>query len=145
VIWPFKKTTMNKMPTLKFVRAIAFGVLLAGAAISVGLVLHAGRNNQSVLLGLLFVAWVLSPFLALLAANLISRRWPIAPRVTLYTMMVVLPVFSLVFYSGFWSPPGAKPAFVFLIVPLVSWLLTLMVVPLVLSRSKRRSQSRGDK
>jgi hypothetical protein len=133
---------MKKMPTLSLVRAIAIGVMLAGAAISVGLVLHAGRKNASVLLVLLFVAWSLSPYLALFVANLISRRWPVAPRATLYTLMVLLTVFSLILYSGFWSPPGVKPAFIFLVVPLVSWLLLVLIIPLVLSLSRRRPQSR---
>lgn len=111
--------------------------VLVGAMGSLGLMLHAGRNNPSVLLILLFVIWVLSPFLALLVANVISKRWSAYSRSILYWLMLVLTIGSLVSYSGVLSPPGTKPAFVFLVVPLISWLLMVLVIPIAAFLSRK--------
>ena len=119
---------------------MAVVVALGGAGISLGLMLHAGRNNKSVLLVVLFVVWVLSPFLALMVANAVSKRWLVLTRITLYSLMLVLTPGSLVCYSGLWSPPGTKPAFVFLVVPLISWLLIVIVIPIAASRSRKLSR-----
>jgi hypothetical protein len=119
---------------------MAVVVVLAGAGISLGLMLHAGRNNKSVLLLVLFAVWVLSPFLALVVAYVVSKRWLVLTRVTLYTLMLVLTFSSLACYSGLLSPPGTKPAFVFLVVPLITWLLIAIVIPIAASRSRRPSR-----
>lgn len=110
----------GKIRSLSLLRTIALTMELAGAAGSLGLTLHAGRHNDSVLLIILFAAWVLSPFVALLVADMVSKHWPVLTRVTLYCLMLVLALGSLVSYSAVLSPPGAKPAFVFLVVPLIS-------------------------
>ena len=114
---------MKKNLTFSLLRAIAVVVVLAGAGTSLALTLHAGRNNKSVLLPALFFIWVLSPFIALMVAIAVSERWPALARAALYSFMIVLTLSSLVCYSGLLSPKGTKPAFVFLIVPLISWLV----------------------
>jgi hypothetical protein len=129
---------MKKTPNLGFLRTVALVVLLVGAGGSLDLTLQAGRNNHSVLLRVLFACWVLSPFIALLVANLISIRWSLLTRRALYFLMLVLTLGSLACYSGALSPPGTKPAFVFLIVPLISWLLLATVLPIAASRSRKR-------
>jgi hypothetical protein len=116
---------------------MALIAMLAGAGGSLSLMLLTGRNNDSVLLLVLFVTWVLSPFIALLVAIVVSKRWSVLTRVTLYSLMFVLTPGSLVSYSGTLSPPGAKPAFVFLVVPLISWLLIAIVIPITASLSRR--------
>ena len=121
---------------------MALVVLLAGAGGSLGLMLYAGRNNDSVLLLVLFATWVLSPFIALVAANVVSERWPVLTRVTLYCLILFLTLGSLVSYSGALSPSGTKPAFVFLIVPLISWLLMAIVIPIAASLSRMLSRRR---
>jgi hypothetical protein len=131
---------MKKIPALKHFRTIALIVVLAGAAGSLGLVLHTGRNNNSVLLLSLFVAWVLSPFIVLLVINAIAKRWPAFTRATHYCLMLVVAFGSLISYSGVLSPPGTKPAFVFLVVPLVSWLLMVIVIPMAALLSRRLSR-----
>ena len=131
---------MKKILTLSLLRTMAVVVVLAGAGISLGLMLHAGRNNKSVLLIVLFVIWVLSPFIALLVANVVSKRWSDLTRMTLYSLMLFLTLGSLVSYSGVLSPPGTKPAFVFLVVPLISWLLMAIVIPITASLSRRLSR-----
>ncbi len=105
-------------------------VVLVGAAGSLGLMFNAGRNQKSILLIALFTIWVLSPFIALLVANVISKHWSILTRMTLYFLMLFITLGSLISYSGALSPPGTKPAFKFLIVPLISWLLLVTVIPI---------------
>ena len=123
--------------------AAALIAVLAGAVGSVGLMLHAGRNNPSRLLLVLFALWVLSPFLALVLANMVSKRWSVLTRATLYTVMLVLAVGSLVIYGVVaLGPPRPKTAFVFVVVPPASWLLIAIAVPiaaLISGRQSRRS------
>jgi hypothetical protein len=120
-------------------RTIAVVVVLAGAVGSLALTLYTGRNNKSFLLIVLFFIWILSPFLALLVANVFAKRWSDLFRMILYSLMIILPLGSLVAYSGVLSPIGAKPAGVFLIVPLVSWLLIVIVILLAAIMARRLS------
>ena len=114
---------------------------LAGAVGSVGLMLHAGRNNPSRLLLVLFALWVLSPFLALVLADVASKRWSVLTRATLYTVMLVLAVGSLVAYGDVaLGPPRSKPAFVFVVVPPASWLLIGIVLSIAALVSGRPSR-----
>ena len=109
---------------------MALIVMLVGAIGSLGFMFYAGRNQNSVILIALFTTWVLSPFVGLLIANKTSKRWTVLPRVTLYLLMIVLTLGSLISYSGAFSPPGTKPAFKFLVFPLISWLLIGTVIPM---------------
>lgn len=117
-------------------RTIALVVVLAGAVGSLGLVLNAGRNTP-VLLLVLFVGWVLSPFMALLVANRVSKRWSVPTRATIYCLMLVVTLGSLVGYSGAFNSPDTKPAFIFLVVPLISWLLMVTVIPITRRLSRK--------
>ncbi len=130
-------TAMEKNPTLKHIQKIAFMVILAGGVISISLVIHAGSQNDSILLKLLFAGWVISPFIALVVADLISAKWPFPILLFLYILVVVLIAGSLLAYSRILFPAGTRPAFVFLIVPLISWLLIGVFVILTFIRSQK--------
>ena len=121
--------------SIKVLRTFAIIAVLLGAAGSLGFTLYTGRNNSSVLLILLFCAWVLSPFMALLVVDFISKRWTDRNRVRLYGLMLVVAVVSLIGYSGLMLP-RAKPAFVFLMIPLASWVL-LAIMVMVGRRSRK--------
>jgi hypothetical protein len=108
---------------IRLFHKIAVLTVLAGGGGSLGFMLYTGRHNDSVVLKLLFAGWVLSPFIALLLVNAVAQRWSLIKRLTHYSLMLLITVGSLVIYSGVWSPPAAKPAFVFLVVPLISWML----------------------
>ena len=126
---------------LRPLRAVAMILAVAGAAGSVGLMLRAGHRNGSRLLLTLFAIWVLSPFIALLVANLISKQWSVFTRATLYSLMLVLTLGSLAIYADVaFGPPRAKTAFAFVVVPPASWLLIAMVVPIAAFLSGRRSR-----
>jgi len=129
---------MKNILSLNLARTTALIITLTGAFGSLGFVLNAGRNNSSVLLVTLFVIWTLSPFLALLIANSVSKSWSVLMRSLLYVLMIVLSVGSVVAYSGLLSFPNMKPAFLYLFVPLVSWLLILTVIPIAVFQSRRQ-------
>jgi len=114
---------------------------VAGAVGSVGLMLRAGHNDDSRILLALFAIWVLSPFVALFLANMISKRWSVLTRAALHGVMLILTVGSLAIYGNMVStPPGSKLAVPFLVVPLGSWLVITIVIPMaaVLSRGLSR-------
>jgi hypothetical protein len=112
-----------------FLRNVASIVVVAGAAGSVGLTLFVGHRNPSRVLLLLFALWVLSPFMALAYAGKVARAWSTPIKTTLHVLILVLSVGSLAIYGHVAvGPPRATPAFLFLAVPLVSWLLITLVV-----------------
>jgi hypothetical protein len=125
---------------LGLLRIMALIAVVAGALGSVGLILWVGHRNPSrVLLGL-FAVWDLSPFIALILADIVSKRWSVVTRATLYGVMLIVTLSSLAFYGDVvWRPPP-QPAFVFLVVPLGSWLLITLVVPIAALISRRLSR-----
>ena len=126
---------------LGILHSAALIAVLAGAVGSVGLMLHAGHRNPSRLLLVLFALWVLSPFIALVLANMVSKRWSVLTRATLYTVMLVLTVGSLAIYGDVaLGPPRPKAAFVFVVVPPASWLLIGIVLPIAALISGRPSR-----
>ena len=124
---------------LGLLRAVALIAVVTGAVGSVGLMLRAGRNTPRLLL-VLFVIWVLSPFVALAWANMVSRLWSVLTRATLYCVTLVITLGSLAIYGDVVLPPAGSPrAFVFVVVPPGSWLLMAIVVPIAALISRRRS------
>ena len=126
---------------LRLLHTVALTAAVAGAGGSVGLMLWVGRRNPSRILLVLFAIWVLSPFLALALADIVSKRWSPLTRATLHGVMLILTLGSLALYGDVaLRPPRATPAFVFLVVPLASWLLMANVVPMAALASGRRSR-----
>ena len=124
-------------------RAAALIAVLVGAGGSVGLMLRAGHRSPRLLL-VLFAIWVLSPFMALVLANVVLKRWSVLTRATLYSVTLVLTLGSLAIYGDdALRHRRAQAAFVFVVVPLVSWLLIAIVVPIAAFISGRLSR-RGD-
>jgi hypothetical protein len=109
-------------------RTIALTSVFAGAVGSLGFTLYTGRHNASFLLILLFTTWVLSPFIGLLVADIFYKRKSNLTHMRLYYLMLASSILSLISYSGVLSPSDAKPAGVFLIVPLISWLLLILML-----------------
>jgi len=125
-------------------RAVVFIAVAAGAAGSLVFMLRAGQHTPRLLL-VLFVIWVLSPFAALLWANIVSKRWSVVTRVTLYCVTLVITLSSLAIYSEIIlvRPPGSANAFLFVAVPPASWVFMMLVVPtaaLISGRLSRRGE-----
>jgi uncharacterized membrane protein YhaH (DUF805 family) len=118
----------------ELLRKTALAIALAGALLSLIFVLHAGRHNKSIILPLLFVFWVLSPFATLVAANVGKRRLRTG-HATLYWLTIVIAVVSAVGYSGVLSSPGANLTPLFLLLPL----LTLIVIAIFILVTKSKS------
>ena len=128
---------------LGLLRAAARIAVLAGAAGSLGLMLRAGQRTPRFLL-LIFVVWVLSPFVALGWADGVSKRWPVLTRAALYGVMLVVTLGSLAIYGDdALGHRRAQAAFVYVVVPPASWLLIAIVVPIAAFISGRLSR-RGD-
>ena len=126
--------------SLRMLRAAGMVALLAGAVGSVGFVFYYGQRNPSRLLIVLFAVWVLSPFVALLAVDAKSTRWPPRTRATLYGVMLVIAVGSLATYANAaLGPPRAQGAFAFVIVPPLSWLLSGIAISIALFARGRHS------
>ena len=128
---------------LGLLHAVALTAVVVGALGSVGLMLWVGHRNPSLLLLGLFVIWVLSPFMALLLANMVSKRWSVITRATLYGVMLILTLISLAFYGDIIWRPRPQPAFMFLVVPFGSWLLMTIVVSIAALISSRLSSRRA--
>lgn len=111
-----------------YLRTFAWIVMLLGIIGSLYFMFNTGRNQNSIVLIALFTAWLLSPFAGLFVATKISARWPLAVRSSIYWLMIGLTFASLVAYSGVLMPTGTKPAFIFLVAPLASWIIILIVI-----------------
>ena len=110
---------------------LSIGALVALSVSSISslyFMFNVGRNQKSILLLLLFTGWVLSPFVGLVIANTISKPWLVLARKPIYKLMVILSIASFIAYSGILSPTNLKPAFMFLIVPLASWVIILIFI-----------------
>ena len=129
---------------LRRLRAAALIAVLVGAGGSVGLMLRAGRSTDERLLVVLIAIWVLAPFAALVLAHVVATRWSVPTRATLYCLMLVLALGSLVIYVGdAFGRSEAEGAAVFVGVPLASWLLIALVLPIaafISGRLSRRGQ-----
>ena len=114
--------------------------VLAGAAVSVGLLLRATSRNPSPLLVALLAAWVFSPFGALLLADAAARRWSAPTRAALHGVTLAIVLGSLVVYGAdaLW-PRASQAAFVFIAVPPASWLLGATVLGVAAFIVGRRS------
>src|SRR5256885_5959680 len=128
---------------LSVLRRVSLIAMMAGAAGSVTLMLYAGRRQQSRILMLLFGIWVLSPFLAGAVASWVSKRWEVVTRAALYIVIFVLTLGSLAIYGEVaFGYAKAKVGFIFLVVPLASWLLAAVVVATAAVISGRQSRRR---
>jgi hypothetical protein len=96
--------------------------LLVGAAGSVGLSPYAGRHNPSIPLRLLFAVWVPSPYVAALWATL-SKRSGIATTALNAGVLLIVLGSLITYWTVAFGHVRAKIGFVFLMVPLASWLV----------------------
>ena len=116
-----------------FLRGVALLAVLVGAVGSFWLMMRAGSRQSSLILIGLFTVWVLTPFVALAYAHTIAKGWPARAQASVYSVMLILTLGSLGIYGYVvLGPPRPQPAFVFLVVPLASWLM--IVIAALISR-----------
>jgi len=117
---------------------IAQVAAVVGAMGSVALMLYAGRANQHILVTVLFVFWVLAPFVTLAWADRMSVRWSVVTRTALHWMTLVITVGSLAIYvDRVLRPPRTTGAFVFVAVPVASCVLAAIAVAVAALLSRR--------
>jgi len=103
--------------------------------------LYAGRHQDSRVLLLLFGAWVISPFMAPVLTNVVLQRLSILSRATLNTTMLLMTLGSLAIYGDVaFGHTRAKIGSVFLILPLLSWLLIAVAVAIAALVARRQSR-----
>ena len=125
---------------LRVLRVSAMIGLLVGATGSFGLMLYKGRNAPRLLI-VLFAIWVLSPFAVLALAHAASKRWSILTRAILHGTSLILAIGSLAIYAAdAWRPPRTQPAFWYVLVPPMSWLLIAAAFGVAGLISRRRSR-----
>ena len=126
---------------LGLLRTVALVAVVAGSAGSVGLMFRASQHPPRVLL-VLFTIWVLSPFVALLWANIISKRWSVVIRAALYCTTLIVTLGSLAIYGGLIDvkPANSPNAFLWVIVPPASVAFAAIVVSMAALVSRRRSR-----
>ena len=125
---------------LRLLRSTGLIAAAAGAAGSIAFMLYAGRRNPSRLLVLLFAIWVLSPFAALLSIDAISKRWSPVTRSAVYGLMWLLAVVSPAAYGYIAvGPPRPQAAFMFVVLPPLSWLVGAAVLAMAAFISSRRA------
>jgi hypothetical protein len=118
-------------------RAVALIAVVAGTVASEILVIRARGRTQH-LLSAIFVIWILLPYAALAWANVVSKRWTAPVRISLYCMTLLIVLGSLAFYGRLISPPAGSPhAFVFVMGPLASWAL-MLIVPIAAAVFRKR-------
>ena len=135
---------MPKAGSLVILRVAARIGALIGAVGSIVFLLRAPQHPPLLLLMLLGL-WGLSPFIGVALADMASMRWTVPAhrltRATLYSAMLAISLGYLVMYGDDDLRPAGKPAgFVFVVVPLVSWSLLLVVVPIAALLSRRLSR-----
>jgi hypothetical protein len=123
-----------------WLRTISLIALLVGACGSLALMLRAGSNTPPLLL-VVFVVWVLSPFMAISWAMTASKRWSALTRTALYWLTLVVTLGSLAFYANLVRPPAGSPAaFVFVAVPPASWVVLAAGISVAALLSRKRSR-----
>jgi hypothetical protein len=120
------------MSSLRIAARIA---LAAGAVGSIGLMLHVGHRQKSIVLIAMFLVWVLSPFIGLVMADVRSKRWPARARAIVHWAAIFVALACIAAYADVVLRPPAKPASRFLLVPLASW----VVIGVVFLAARRRA------
>jgi hypothetical protein len=105
---------------------------------SLGLVVYVGRYNPSYVLQAMFALWVSAPFVALLVAHVRAKLWSADARRTLCWLSLGVTVLSLALYGLVaLHPPRTKTGLVFVMVPAMSWLLSIFAAIVSSLRTRR--------
>jgi hypothetical protein len=122
-------------------RPLAMSICVVAAIVSLACMYRVGHGNRSVILMLLFTVWVASPFVGLLIGALKSGTWPARSRSVLHGIMLIVSLLAILVYNIVaFGPPRPQPAFAFLMVPLGSWCLVVVVIVINWCMGGARSQ-----
>jgi hypothetical protein len=127
-------------PRLRFAASLSASIAAVASAAFLlwAFLLRPGAHNNSMLLLALMTTWVVAPFVVVLWAIQVSRRWQEFARKSLYIVTLLVAAGAVVAYTiDALRPPRVKAAAVFVAVPLASWILGGIVVAAVALRRKR--------
>ena len=115
-----------------------------GAIVSVASLFYVGarggNNIAQPVVMILIGLWVVSPFVILFLLHKLSASWSSTSRTTLYRLMLLIAVVSLVVYlSVAIGPPRAKAAPPFVVVPPISWLIIAISLSVAAIAGRRRT------
>ena len=124
---------------MKRLRAAALIAIPVGAVGAIVFFFRAADHPPPVLV-VLFILWLLSPFVILAWAQVVSNRWSPLTQAALSCVTLVITLASLVIYGRLIvvAPPGSPKAAVFVVTAPASWLLIAIVMPLAALASRRR-------
>jgi ACR3 family arsenite efflux pump ArsB len=121
--------------------ALAFGVSVVGAVGAVGLTTYAGgRVGSPMVLRLLFAAWVVAPFAAMVTALVFARPRQPSMRAGLNIIALVTAVGSLVAYAYYALGTARPPTAAFVLIPPASWLLFIVALGAMAFSTTRHSR-----
>ena len=124
---------------MRLLRGVGLILAAIGAIASVALMIRAGARTPRFLL-VLFIGWLLAPFVVLLWAHVVSPRWSVATRMMLFGVTLIVAAGSPAIYGEVVNirPRGAANAFPWVIVPPATLLLIAIALSLVALANRRR-------
>ena len=132
-----KNETVGALTGLRLTALIA---LVIGAVGSIGLWIRAAQHPPPLII-VLFVVWVLSPFVVLGIGHVVAKRWAPSTQAALYWVTLLVSVASIVIYADdAVSHRTAHRAAVYVVVPPASWIVSAIAIGLGarIARSKQK-------
>ena len=123
---------------MKFIHSFVIILLALSAIASLFLTIRAGSHNSSLILVLMFIAWVALPFIIMGFCYYACKNWIVLKQKILFTLIIVLSLISPMVYSNWFKLKGTKNGFVFLMFPLISIFIISIATPFLSSLFKRR-------
>ena len=103
-------------------------VLIVAALSSIGFMFYTARSQRSIILLLLFTIWVGSPFIALFYAQSRSKQKTDKFQNNFRWLTLFICIVSVLIYSGILGRLSKQPAFIYLVVPFISWFLIISMI-----------------
>ena len=124
--------------TALFRSAAAALVVIAGI-MSLALQLYQARTNEHYYMTVLFALWVSSPFVAMIWLWKYSDKWITQSRLVAFLDMILISMLSMAVYiNNLLNPRMAQPAFVFVVVPAISWIFIGVMVLVAVYLTRKR-------
>ena len=129
---------MKSGPPIRVLGIAALCSVVLGGLGSLVFMHLVGRHNNSIILIALFSFWVSSPFIANAWVWFRILHPSVLARAPYYSSMIAVSLGSLVVY-GFVALGArmTRPAFPFLIIPLVSWIVVVLIAASLLSKKRK--------
>jgi hypothetical protein len=113
----------------KMLRSTAWISCGIGAAGSATFMLYASKRvGAPSILMVLFTIWVVSPFMLLALAYVVSKRWAALTRATVYTVTAIISAASLTIYGAAALGASRPQTAIFVMVAPLSWLLIVIAI-----------------